>query len=51
MEKGLQFDKTCIDVKLQISNYLMWRDDFETAQKELLEIYGWIMEGKEEYES
>ena len=29
----------------------MWRDDFETAQKELLEIYGWIMEGKEEYES
>lgn len=46
MEKGLQMDKFCIDVKLQIANYLMWRDDFDAARVELLEIYKWIMEGR-----
>lgn len=44
-------DKTCIDVKLQIANYLMFKDDFETAKKELVEIHQWIMEGRQEYES
>lgn len=33
MELGLQMDKTCIDVKLQIANYLMFRDDFDAAKK------------------
>lgn len=46
MELGLQMDKTCIDVKLQIANYLMFKDDFETAKKELVEIHQWIMEGR-----
>jgi hypothetical protein len=43
MELGLQMDSSCIDVKLQIANYLMWRDDFEGARKELVEIHQWIM--------
>ena len=29
----------------------MWNDDFDGAKKELLEIYKWIVEGKEEYEN
>ena len=36
MEKGLQMDKFCIDIRLQIANYQMWRDDFESAKTELL---------------
>lgn len=36
MEKGIKMDKFCIDVKLQIANYQMWRDDFDSAKKELL---------------
>lgn len=51
MEKGLQADKTCIDVRLQIANYLMWKDDFESGRKELLEIYEWIIQNREEYEN
>ena len=51
MEKGFQMDKTCIDVKLQIANYQMWKDEFESARNELLEIHSWIMENREEYES
>jgi len=51
MEKGIQIDKFCIDVKLQIANYQMWRDDFESAKNELVEIYQWIMDNKEEYQS
>ena len=51
MQKGIQIDSTCIDVKLQIANYLMWKDDFETAKKELIELHSWIMSNKEEYES
>ncbi len=51
MEKGKQIDSSCIDVHVQIANYLMFKDDFEGAKAELLEIYGWIMEGREDYDS
>ena len=51
MQKGLAIDKTCIDVKLQIANYLMWIDDFDRAKAELLEIYQWIKEGRQQYEN
>lgn len=51
MELGLKMDKNCIDVKLQIANFMMWRDDFEQARKELLEVHSWIVQGKEEYEN
>jgi hypothetical protein len=29
----------------------MWTDDFDRAKAELLEIYTWIKEGREEYEN
>ena len=44
-------DSTCIDVKLQIANYLMWKDDFESARKQLVQIHSWITGNKEEYQS
>jgi hypothetical protein len=36
MQKGEKIDASCIDVRVQKSNYLMWKDDFETAKTELL---------------
>lgn len=51
MEKGLKFDSSCIDVHLQIANYLMWKDDFDRAKGELLEVHRWIMEEREEYDT
>jgi lipopolysaccharide biosynthesis regulator YciM len=32
MEKGLKIDPKCIDIRVQKANYLMWKDDFETAK-------------------
>lgn len=46
----MQMDNTCIDIRLQMINYMLWRDDHDSARKELFDIYQWIMEDKEEYE-
>jgi hypothetical protein len=51
MQKGEKIDPTCIDIRVQKSNYLMWKDDFETAKTELLEIHRWIKAEREEYET
>lgn len=51
MEQGLQMDKTCIDVHVQLANYLMWKDRFDEARVELVEIQRWVMEAREEYET
>ena len=44
-------DNTCIDVRVQMANYLMFKDDFERARVELVEIQKWVVEGREDYET
>jgi hypothetical protein len=36
MDKGRKMDSYCIDVRLQIANYLMWNDNFEQAKLEMV---------------
>lgn len=51
MEKGEKADASCIDVKLQRANYLMWKDEFESAKTILLQVHKWVQEEREEYET
>lgn len=44
-------DPSCLDVKLQRANYLMWKDDFEGAQAILHELHGWVKAEREEYDT
>lgn len=48
---GEKTDPTCIDVRIQKANYLMWKDDFETAKHELLILHKWIIDDREDYEA
>lgn len=51
MERGEKTDPNCIDVRLQRANYLMWKDDFESAKTLLLQLHKWVREEREEYET
>lgn len=51
MERGEKADPFCIDVKLQRANYLMWKDEFEGAKAILMQLYQWVKEEREEYET